>query len=480
MKSVLKLTLVALISSFASVWFYSQYFAPQLVPSSEQQKAVQTRSSLNLDREWKPNFQRHFLSSSPTDFIAASKASTPAVVYVMSIQTLDYNFWSGERIGQSSGSGVIISDDGYIVTNNHVVDQAKDIKVLLNDNREYDAELIGTDPTTDLALLKIDSYNLPYLPIGNSDSLQVGEWVLAVGNPLRLQSTVTAGIVSAKGRNINILNEEQYSIESFIQTDAVVNPGNSGGALVNTNGELVGINTAIITHSGNYEGYSFAVPSNLMQKVVADIKEFGSVQRGLLGIRIQEVTADIAREKDLPSIAGVYINTVFPQGAAFDSGLKDQDVIVAINNINVSTVPQLQEIIGRYRPGETVKLDFYRDGYFMSTDVMLKNQVNSTELLRVRKDEILKSLGMEIRDLSKSEAERVNVNGVKVVSITQGSIIDRTNMIPDYIITAVNGQSIKSSDDLVEKLKAFEGKIVLDGFYEKYQGDFPYSFYKRE
>ncbi|MDX1685601.1 MAG: trypsin-like peptidase domain-containing protein [Saprospiraceae bacterium] len=477
MKAILQLVSVAIISALASVWFYSTYFSPQVMIPMEDRRPVQTKQAYDIDKHWNPGVQRQFLSASPTDFIEASAASTPAVVFVTSLQKMDYNFWMGDRVGQSSGSGVIISKDGYIVTNNHVVEQATEIKVLLNDNREFNADLIGTDPTTDLALLKIKARDLPYLIFGNSDSLLVGEWVLAVGNPLRLQSTVTAGIVSAKGRNINILNEQQYSIESFIQTDAVVNPGNSGGALVNTNGELIGINTAIITQSGNYEGYSFAVPSNLVQKVVADIKEFGSVQRGLLGIRIQDVTSDIAKKEDLPSIEGVYINSVFPDGAAYDAGMERGDVIVAINGNKTSTVPQLQEQIGRFRPGDQVTIDYFRNGNLRSADIILKNQVNSTELLLVRRDEILKDLGMEVRDLSQAEEERIDEVGVKVVSIDKGSIIDKTNMIPDYIITAVNGKRITSSDQLVDYLENAEGKVVLDGYYEKYQGEFPYSFY---
>lgn len=478
MKSILQLTVVALISSLLTVWLYSTYFHQQLVQANETTRAVQAKDVTERVREWNPKVQRQFLSSSPTDFIEASRASAPAVVFVTSIQTLNYNFWMGERVGQSSGSGVIISSDGYIVTNNHVVDQASEIKVMLNDNREFDAELIGTDPTTDLALLKIKAEQLPYLTFGNSDSTQVGEWVLAVGNPLRLQSTVTAGIVSAKGRNIDILNQEQYSIESFIQTDAVVNPGNSGGALVNSNAELIGINTAIITRTGNYEGYSFAVPSNLVQKVVSDLKEFGSVQRGLLGVRITDVTASLAESLDLPKVEGIYITSVFPDGAASDAGIESKDVIIGINGNKTRTVPQLQEQIGRFRPGEKVTIEFFRDGERQTAQVILKNQLNSTELVLVRRDEILQELGMEVRDLSDSEVERVESQGVKVISIDRGSIIDETNMIPDYIITSINGEEVSNSDQLVALLERLEGKILLDGFYEKYKGEFPYSFYK--
>jgi Do/DeqQ family serine protease len=479
MKVWIQLFVVAILSSLITVWVSKSYFYGNVILEETTGVVKQTGQKVEDPSHLYSDRIKNFAASSPTDFIEASKSTTPGVVYITSVQTLDYNFWVGERLGQSSGSGVIISPDGFIVTNDHVIKEAKEVMVMLNDNREYNASIIGTDPTTDLALLKIDATDLPFLSFGNSDSLMIGEWVLAVGNPLKLQSTVTAGIVSAKARDINILNNEQYSIESFIQTDAVVNPGNSGGALVNTNGDLVGINTAILTTSGLYEGYSFAVPSNLVQKVVRDIREFGSVQRGLLGIRINEVTADLARDLDLPSVSGIYINAVFPNSAAYDAGLESGDVIVAINDSETSNVPQLQEQIGQFRPGEDVQIKYIRKGKRLSSKVTLKNQINSTELLLVRKDGILKELGIEIRDLSEAELENSSSIGVKVVSIAKGSIIDRTNMIPDYIITHVNGKKVSNSDDLITRLKEAKGKVDISGFYEKYQGDFPYSFIKK-
>lgn len=477
MKSIAQLTLVALLSSVLTVWIYSnwtqprtQFIEPNTNPVLTSTKVKESVKSSELSNA--------IAALPPSDFTNSSREATPAVVFINTLHTIDYNFWTGERVGQSSGSGVIISHDGFIVTNNHVIDRAKEIQVTLNDNREYSAKLIGTDPTTDLALLQIDAEGLPFLEFGNSDELEIGEWVLAVGNPLRLESTVTAGIVSAKGRNINILNQQQYSIESFIQTDAVVNPGNSGGALVNTDAELIGINTAIVTQTGLYEGYSFAVPSNLVKKVVNDLKEFGNVQRGLLGIRINEVTAQMAEELDLPSVSGVHINSIFPGGAADEGGLKANDVIVAINEVTTGSVPKLQEQIGRLRPGEEVEVSYIRDGQRARSMITLKNQLNSTELLTVRRDGILKDLGIEVRDLSISESNRVETPGVKVVSIDKGSVIDQTNMIPDYIITHINGDRVQSSDHLVQKLESLSGKIYLEGYYEKYQGDFPYSFRK--
>ena len=249
-----------------------------------------------------------------------------------------------------TGSGVIINSEGYIVTNNHVIAGASDIEVTLHDNRTYKAKVIGTDPSTDLALIQIKEKNLPTLPLVNSDDVRVGEWVLAVGNPLNLNSTVTAGIVSAKSRNINIL-QDQYAIESFIQTDAAINPGNSGGALVNLQGGLIGINTAIASPTGAYAGYGFAVPSNLVSKVVEDLLKHGVVQRGYLGVSIRGVDGSLAREKDLVVTRGVYVDSVMDKSAADEAGIKAGDVIKEINGYSVTTAPQLLEIIGRYRPG---------------------------------------------------------------------------------------------------------------------------------
>ena len=278
MKNLGIILFVSLLSAFIAIAAYRYFEKPREVIIRESSPAMYTNYS---DQLLSSNVQRKFLSSSPTNFIKAAEAVTPAVVNIKT-SSEDYGFWSSSSYGGSSGSGVIISPDGYIVTNNHVIEDGRKIEVTLNNKRKYDAKLLGIDNSTDLALLKINAKQLAYLPFGNSDSIRVGEWVLAVGNPFNLASTVTAGIVSAKGRSIDIL-EDNYRVESFIQTDAAVNPGNSGGALVNTNGELVGINTAIITRSGRYEGYSFAIPANLARKVISDIKDFGVVQRAIIG-----------------------------------------------------------------------------------------------------------------------------------------------------------------------------------------------------
>jgi len=297
-----------------------------------------------------------------------------------------------QRRRRGSGSGVIINADGYIVTNNHVVADAVEIHVTLNDNREYEATIIGTDPTTDLALIKINEDNLPTLAMVNSDNIEVGEWVLAMGNPFTLNSTVTAGIISAKSRNINILREE-YAIESFIQTDAAINPGNSGGALVNMQGGLVGINSAIASPTGAYSGYGFAVPSNIVNKVVSDLLEFGTVQRGYLGVTIRDVTGSLADEKDLDLTEGVYIDSVMVESAAAKAGVKEGDVIIKVDKNIITKASELQEMIARNRPGDEVELTIDRNGDIIQLDATLQSIEGTTELASKALGEIHSILG---------------------------------------------------------------------------------------
>jgi len=322
----------------------------------------------------------------PVDFTKAAEMSVGAVVHVKTKynvygkQYVDpfYQFFFGrpqqqpQGQAQATGSGVILSQDGYIVTNNHVIAQANEIEVVLNDKRSFTAQLIGTDPNTDIALLKIDATGLPTLEMGNSDDLKVGEWVLAVGNPFNLTSTVTAGIVSAKARNINILDADM-KIESFIQTDAAVNPGNSGGALVNTRGELVGINTAIASQTGSYAGYAFAVPTSIVQKVVADLRQYGSVQRALLGIRMLDITSEVQQYYGLNTLEGVYIADVVSGSAAEKGGVLEGDVVVAMNGVSINSSSELQEKIARKNPGDEVTLTVLRDGKRLDLRVKLTN-----------------------------------------------------------------------------------------------------------
>lgn len=474
MKNIAMLLTVSILSGIFSIAGYKYFEEPQEVIIRE---AIPARYvNYNNDRSITAKVQKSLFSSSPTNFISAAEAVTPGVVNIRSSSSNDFDIWGG--YGGSSGSGVIISQDGYIVTNNHVVEESKNIEVTLSDNRKYEAKLIGTDENTDLALLKLNAKNLPFLSFGNSDSIRVGEWVLAVGNPFNLESTVTAGIVSAKGRSIDIL-EGEYKIESFIQTDAAVNPGNSGGALVNTRGELVGINTAIITRSGRYEGYSFAIPANLAAKVISDLRDFGTVQRGILGVGIDEVTGDKAKELGLENIEGVLISRITPGSGADDAGLKRNDVIISVNDAPTPAIPELQEQVALYRPGNTVVVEYIRKGKRSKTNVLLKNKSNTTALSGEREDEaILKNIGFELRNLSESEKRKAEVDGgALVVSVYRGSKIETTNMDPDFIITKINDIKINSVEEVIRELKRASGKVMLEGVYENYPGEYFYAFF---
>ena len=335
---LLSVAATALFSTVLAFFLFQKYATPEQV-------YVYEKPPIHLT-----NFKSSTttISEVPENFVNTSNKVTPSVVNINALRG---------SYRASTGSGVIISSDGYIITNYHVVEDAGNYQVTLNNKQNLKARLIGTDPTTDLALLKVNARNLKGIEFGNSDIVQTGEWVLAVGNPFNLASTVTAGIVSAKGRNINII-EGEYSIESFIQTDAVVNPGNSGGALVNIKGELVGINTAILSETGGYEGYSFAIPSNLVKKVIRDLKEFGEVKRAILGVSIMDVDADMASDLELPNVAGVFVRRVNPNSSAETAGLRSGDVIVGINGTAVSSTAELQEQVARYRPGDTISVEF--------------------------------------------------------------------------------------------------------------------------
>lgn len=410
----------------------------------------------------------------PSDFITASEISRKAVVFIKTNAKLDAGH-EGSPFSLSSGSGVIVSADGYIVTNFHVIREASKIEITLNDNRVYTAKIIGSDVSTDLALLKIVADNLDFLTFANSDTLQIGEWVMAVGNPFRLQSTVTAGIVSAKARNINLL--ESQGIESFIQTDAAVNPGNSGGALINTRGELVGICTAIESNTGRYEGFSFAIPSNLVRKVVTDLRTYGVVQRGWIGIEIQNINDPMAKELKLPEVSGVLVAFVNKGSGAEEAGLKPNDVVTHVQQIKTSTTSEFMEQIANYRPGDEVKLSIIREGKQMSFNVVLRNQLNSTDMIGTLSDGIFKEIGIEVRDADKYEKAVFALKGVIVVSVQNNSIVGITRMEPGYIITKVNNVEVSTAMSLKLLLEENTSRtIVLDGYYPKLPGDYPYTF----
>ncbi|HXH20316.1 MAG TPA: Do family serine endopeptidase [Chitinophagales bacterium] len=462
------------------------------------------RNTTTVIRETQPTMFTNYYPvspdlSQPVDFTYAARITTRGVVHVTSKvlpkkndnsfynpfrDFFGDNFWGWGAPPKnyepqpdiSSGSGVIISPDGYIVTNNHVIKNADEIEVILYDNEKYTATLIGNDPSTDLALLKIEKTDLPYIVFGNSDSLEVGAWVLAVGNPFNLSSTVTAGIVSAKGRNINIL-DGQSAIESFIQTDAAVNPGNSGGALVDIKGRLIGINTAIASPTGAYAGYSFAVPSNLVKKVVRDIKEYGIVQRGFLGVTIRNIDSDLAKENNLKEMSGVFVEEVMEGSAADEAGIKPKDVIKSINGIAVNSSPQLQEVVAQYRPGDKLHVAYVRDGSAKETTITLKNKNKSTELLTKSKIEVINQLGIELTPLSQKEKEKLGINsGVKVSGINEGKIKRHTDMREGFIITKIDKQPVNSADDVVRILEGRKGGVMIEGIYPDYAGTYYYAF----
>lgn len=420
------------------------------------------------------------------DFVKVAEVSTPTVVHIKSFfgeekkqmkpqngQGIDpfdffrdhgFDFEMPRGPGMATGSGVIISADGYIVTNNHVIDGATKIEIALNDKHTYIADLIGTDKTTDLALLKIDAKNLQFMSFGNSDIAKVGQWVVAVGNPMNLTSTVTAGIISAKGRSIDLLRSQnnQYAIENFIQTDAAINPGNSGGALVNTQGQLIGINTAIASQTGSYTGYGFAIPVNLVKKVMDDLLKFGKVQRGLLGVAIQEITQELAEKQGLKELKGVLVQDVTENGAALKAGVKKGDVIVKINNMEVNTVSNLQEEIGKYRPGDKVDITLLRSGTTKIVVATLKGLDGKETLSMADKSEGNSFKGMSFSNLTKEEKEKMGVkNGVKVNSVDAGPFKGK---VPNgFVITKVDKQMVYSAQNLISILAQSDGAILIEG-----------------
>lgn len=362
----------------------------------------------------------------------------------------------------STGSGVIISNDGYIVTNNHVIDGADILEVTLDDKRTFTAKVVGADPTTDIALIKIKGEELPFLKWGNSDDLRVGEWVLAVGNPFNLASTVTAGIVSAKARSINIFNKST-AIEAFIQTDAAVNPGNSGGALVNIEGELVGINTAIASPTGSFAGYSFAVPERIARKIVSDLLEFGAVQRAFIGVSIKDVTSEEAKKSGVHSTQGVFISGVSDGGAAADAGIRSGDVILSVSGIIVNTMSELQEQVGQYRPGDQLNVIIKRGDKEKELLITLRNSQGNTDI--TKGETAFKMFGSEFKPVSSEIASSLKINGgIQVVSIEEGKF-KQAGIKEGFIITQVNRKNIYSLDDLRVILKNSTGGIKLEGIY---------------
>jgi len=477
MKKYLSSFVIAVISAVLAVIVYDalqqEGEATKLnKQTSEEQRQLTARLEGDSNRTFYANLPSG-LDGTATDFTVAADNAVHAVVHVKTKYTRKaqavnpfFEYFFGEEYYRQqqqpvlgSGSGVIISQDGYIVTNYHVIERSDEIVVALNDKREFDAKVIGTDPGTDLALLKVEMDDLPYMDFGNSDELKVGEWVLAVGNPFNLTSTVTAGIVSAKGRSINIYRDRQAPIESFIQTDAAINRGNSGGALVNLRGELVGINAAISSPTGAYSGYGFAIPATLVRKIVADIIKYGEVQRAVLGVAIQEVTPDLQEQKGLDKIEGVYIPQVIEDGAAEEAGLEDGDVILKVNKVTVNSPAELQEQIGRYRPGESVELTVKREGKKKQYTAVLRNMQGEAKI--VKADEILEMLGAKFQELSDRELDRMDIShGVQVVDLQDG-LLRRTGIKEGFVITQIQNVEIENVSDIKRLFSRFgKGQLV--------------------
>lgn len=434
----------------------------------------------------------------PLDFTQTAELVTPAVVYIRSTQdgprkeesdeSMDpFREFFGPRMqqgpSQSSGSGVIINEKGYIVTNNHVVKDADLVEVTLSDNRTLKAEVVGTDPDTDLALIKINADGLPHLSFVNSDLSKVGQWVLAIGNPFNLNSTVTAGIISAKGRNINILNrntqEGNTAIESFIQTDAAINPGNSGGALVDLNGGLLGINTAIASPTGSYSGYGFAVPSNIVSKIVEDLIQFGTVQRGWLGVSIGSVNSQLVKEHELTVNEGAYVSAFADKSSAKEAGIKEGDVVVKIDEAPIKSSTALIEYIGRHRPGDKVNVVVNRKGKEITLPVVLKNRDGKTDAVKPEERDGFASLGLEVGEVDANVLKKLDIeSGVQVKNLGNGKLAKYTDVREGFIITKVNEapvKSVKEFNELMKKKKQGD-MIILTGTYADLPREFNYAF----
>ncbi len=478
MKKLLSTLLVASIGGASALYVQQKFFKQDDFAANHQtinNAPVRFTSSSNA------------ISSSAPDFTGAAEASVNAVVHVTTQMEQKYNqlnydpfhqFFYGQpqqpRIQQGSGSGVIINKDGYIVTNNHVIADADKIEVILNDKRTYTAELVGADPQTDLALLRIKEKDLPFLAYGNSDNVKVGEWCLAIGNPFNLTSTITAGIISAKGRNINILENDpahgQFPIESFLQTDAAVNPGNSGGALVSTVGDLIGINSAIASQNGAYIGYSFAIPVNIVKKVVADLAEYGTVQRAFIGVSIRDIDSKLAEEKSLKDLKGVYVNGLTENGSAEVAGVQLGDVITKVEGFEVNNVSGLQEQISKYRPGDKVGVTLIRGNKEITLPVVLKNKDGNVSVIKKEKVEAkevktIASLGASFEEVNKADLKKLGIqNGVQVTELKNGKLFT-SGVKEGFIITSIDKKKISSLADVDNAMKGKTGGILIEGVY---------------
>jgi Do/DeqQ family serine protease len=492
LKNLLLVVLISSTSALLSVWGFNKWEAQQVAGQQEQGKLPVNYAGF-FDKD---------IPAGAVDFTAASTSATPAVVHIKTKTKARkasnnlprrnpfadlfgedmedfFNAPQSRTIPEqrASGSGVIISNDGYIVTNNHVIEGADELNVTLNNKRTYKATLVGADPSTDIAVLKIEGKNLPYLVYGNSDEVRLGQWVLAVGYPLTLDVTVTAGIISAKARSIGInIRQSENPIESFLQTDAAVNQGNSGGALINTDGQLIGINSAIASPTGSYAGYSYAIPVNIVKKAVNDLIKFGTVQRAYLGINYvpEGFTDEQKKEMGWKESDGVYITGVQAGGAAATAGLKIGDVVLKVNGVTVTSGPEMQEQVTRYKPGDKVTLTYLRDGKENTINLVLKNKGGNTDV--VKRETAIDKIGGELENLEKRKATSLDIpGGVVVKKIGTTGPLARSKIQEGFIITTVNGQAIKSIDDLKAVLEANKGVTVkVEGVYPGYADTYGY------
>lgn len=497
LKNIIAVVAISAATAVLSVWGYGKY-------QQSQYEGIQDPGKLPVN--YAGFFGNNGAPATAVDFTPAATTATPAVVHIKTRtkarQVSNSNnmrrnpfadlfgddfgdFFGGPRVipeQRASGSGVLITEDGYIVTNNHVVDNADELTVTLSNKKTYKATVVGTDPSSDLAVIKIDGKNLPYLVYGNSDDTKLGQWVLAIGYPLNLDVTVTAGIISAKSRSIGINRQQSGSpVESFIQTDAAVNPGNSGGALINTNGELIGINSAIASPTGSYAGYSYAIPVNIVKKVITDIVKFGTVQRAYIGINYldeslpDETIKQFEKESGLTykQGEGVFVTDVPSGGAAADAGIKKGDIITKINGVTITSGPELQEQVSRYKPGDKVTLTYTRNGKDNTITLVLKNRVGTTDV--VKNTSMMQKLGADLANVDSKTAAANKIEGGVVVKRIGEGLLKKTRMQEGFIITSVENQDVKNMSDLDKLLTQYKGRrIKIEGIYPGYENTYPY------
>ncbi len=494
MKKTLLVVIVGFISGIGGSWFYENKLIDLLKNDQEYTTSILndgtshlnpishniSNTKENSEEINSENVDKNADIIRPANFIQASKMSTKSVVYIKTISQNRYgstwmDWFFGEGVGQaiSSGSGVIYRNDGYIVTNNHVISDANSIVVIIG-KKEYEATLIGADPSSDLAVLKVEAEGMSAIKLASSKNVEVGEWVLAVGNPFNLTSTVTAGIVSAKGRELNIM-KSIFPIESFIQTDAAINPGNSGGALVNLEGELIGINTAILSKTGSYSGYGFAVPSDIVKKVVDDLIKFGEVQKAFFGAEALDIDATIASKLETDDYSGVVLSYVQEDGAAAKSGMKKGDIILKIDNEPINSRSQFEEILSYHSPGDRITVDYKRNQKTTQNTLTLTNREGTTETLK-REIYTSRTLGADLEKVSKVERSLLNIeHGVRVLKVRNG-LISQMDLEEGFIITYINKVPITDPETLTDILTKIKGRVYLEGINKRGKVEY-YRYY---